>query len=504
MAAALVAVVTALYATRLGSAPIYLMHDEVNFALQAHAIATTARDTNGRLLPVYFSETGFEAGRDPIVIYAMAAALWVWPLSEQAVRLPVAMLAVLNVWLMWLLARRLFASHAAGAMAALFLAFTPAHFINGRLALSILCPVSFVLLWLVAAERQLAHPSVARSVGAGLALGAGVYSYLAALLMMPAYLLLSLLTVWRRAPRPLTAALVMAFLVAMLPLAVWTWLHPARFRDLLEAYQVGPGVAAPAGVMDLIRDRAGVWWRFFDPDLWFIGGPGRVTNSTRLAGLFPLSFAVLLPVGVFATWRGGLGAIGPLMLAGCVLSPLATVVSGRLEVNRILFVLPFGAVLAAAGAVHLWRAGGGRRWLGAGLTAAVAIQFVAVYADYMGPYRHRSAPWFGDNLRGAVQAALTHQAEHGGVVWLSARSPIERYWRFYAIAAGHEDWASSPVYYDPAAFSDAQVGDAAILVCGVGDPACESLSRNADWTRVQRILEPDGRESFHVFVRRGQ
>jgi hypothetical protein len=103
-----------------------------------------------------------------------------------------------------------------------------------------------------------------------------------------------------------------------------------------------------------------------------------------------------------------------------------------------------------------------------------------------------------------VQAALTHQAEHGGVVWLSARSPIERYWRFYAIAAGHEDWASSPVYYDPAAFSDAQVGDAAILVCGVGDPACESLSRNADWTRVQRILEPDGRESFHVFVRRGQ
>jgi len=51
------------------------MHDEVNFALQAQSVAATGRDTNGRLLPLYFSETGFEAGRDPIVIYLTAATL---------------------------------------------------------------------------------------------------------------------------------------------------------------------------------------------------------------------------------------------------------------------------------------------------------------------------------------------------------------------------------------------------------------------------------------------
>jgi len=364
--------------------------------------------------------------------------------------------------------------------------------------------VTFVLLWLIQTERQQDRPSVARSAGAGLALGAGLYSYLAAVVMMPAYLLLSWATVWRRAPRRLVASLFLAFLIAMIPFMVWTWFHPTRLTNLLEAYQVGPAASAPVSVLDLIRDRAGIWWRFFDPDLWFIGGPGRVTNSTRLAGLFPLSFAVLLPVGGYAIWRGGVGAVGPLILAGLVLSPLATVVSGRLEVNRILFVLPFGALLATAGSVHLWRAGGGRRWIGAAMTAAVAVQFAAVYADYMGPYRPRSAPWFGDNLKGAVQAALTHKAEHGGVVWLSARSPIERYWRFYAAAEGREDWAESPVYYDPATFSEAQAGDRAILVCGAGDPACAAVSDAPHWSRVGRIFEPDGRESLNVFVRQTQ
>ena len=43
----------ALYTTRLGEVPVYLMHDEAQGALQAHAIATTGRDLSGRLLPIY-------------------------------------------------------------------------------------------------------------------------------------------------------------------------------------------------------------------------------------------------------------------------------------------------------------------------------------------------------------------------------------------------------------------------------------------------------------------
>jgi hypothetical protein len=43
-----------IYTAQLGSSPIYLNNDETEFALQAHAIATTARDVEGRFLPLYF------------------------------------------------------------------------------------------------------------------------------------------------------------------------------------------------------------------------------------------------------------------------------------------------------------------------------------------------------------------------------------------------------------------------------------------------------------------
>ena len=187
-----------------------------------------------------------------------------------------------------------------------------------------------------------------------------------------------------------------------------------------------------------------------------------------------------------------------------MIAPLATAVSGKLEVNRILFVLPFGALIAAAGVVQLWRRDGVTRWIGIGLVAAVGIQFANVYVDYMGPYRERSAYWFGGNMRGAVQAAIAHKESTGGTVWLNARTPIERYWRFYAIAAGHEDWQTSPSYYDPATFTAAQITGRAILVCAVGDAPCQTVRALASWTEVERIFEPDGVESFTVFARADQ
>ena len=101
-------------------------------------------------------------------------------------------------------------------------------------------------------------------------------------------------------------------------------------------------------------------------------------------------------------------------------------------------------------------------------------------------------------------AAIASKEADEGVVWLSAKSPIERYWRFYAIAGGHADWQSSAWYYDPATFDAAQITGRAVLVCSPGDPACRSVAGLASWREVQRILEPNGDESYYVFAQAGQ
>ena len=91
----------------LGDVP-YLIHDEAQGALQAHAIATTGRDLSGRLLPMYFTEPEFPPGRDPALIYVTALGLKVLPFTEAGARTPTALVAVLDLVLMFFAARAIF------------------------------------------------------------------------------------------------------------------------------------------------------------------------------------------------------------------------------------------------------------------------------------------------------------------------------------------------------------------------------------------------------------
>ena len=186
-----VAITTAsalLYATRLGYAPAYLMHDESKFALQAISIASSARDLTGRLLPIFFTEPEFPAGRDPAVIYLTAAALTWLPVSEANVRLPIALVGVLNIVLMFLLARHLFGSLRMALVAAGFLALTPVHFIRSRLVLSPQTSIPIILAWLLCVAAFSERPTRRRLATACAWLGLGAYTYLACVVMMPVYL----------------------------------------------------------------------------------------------------------------------------------------------------------------------------------------------------------------------------------------------------------------------------------------------------------------------------
>src|SRR5499427_8087355 len=99
----LLVAVCALYAIDLGHAPIYLHEAEVLFALHARSIATTAHDTNGRLLPLYFQmpQIGANVWFHPMIVYAMVPFLAVLPLSEFAIRLPSVVVGLVNVTLVY-------------------------------------------------------------------------------------------------------------------------------------------------------------------------------------------------------------------------------------------------------------------------------------------------------------------------------------------------------------------------------------------------------------------
>jgi 4-amino-4-deoxy-L-arabinose transferase-like glycosyltransferase len=492
--AVLMAGATVIYTSQLGHAPAHLMHDEVNFALQAHSIATSARDTNGRLLPLYFSETGFEAGRDPVMIYATALMLKVRPLSESAVRMPAALAGVASIGLMFLAARRLFQSDAMGLVAAGLLALTPAHFINTRLALSITFPIPFILAWLWCLSRFLVTTDRRLGAAIGAVLGVGVYTYVGSLIMMPLYLTATVGILVRE--RRITALwpVLAGFAAALIPLVLWQLAYPDRYDRLAAAYRVPVAFSG-----DAIRARLATFWMFFNPDFLFLSGDSRMTNSTRSAGMFPIACAVFIPVGILHLWRRTTrGPLDRILVAGFLVAPLATVVSGHLEINRVMYAIPFGVLVAAGGVTALLSSRSSAiRFSASVLLAGVVLQFGFLYTEYMGAYRVSSAPWFGGDARGAVEDVIAHSPV--SAIYLNGRTPIERYWRFYVLAHGQPGLLDRPTYYDADGFEPSMAPDRSLLVCVRTDSVCNELSGLADWRRVSARIEPDASVSFEVF-----
>ena len=256
-----------LYSSRLGETPIYLTHDEVNFSLQGIAMARTGHDTNGRWLPVYFSEPEFPAGRDPLVIYAMAAILQVVPLSDAAVRLPTALCATVTVLLLMWTCARVSGKAGWGVLAAALLALSPGLFIHSRLALSVIFPLPFIVAWLAALHAYVQRPRPWLLVACGLLLGSSIYGYLAAAVMLPIYLALTawLLRAWERPA--LLVPLVAGLALALAPAIAWGMVHPERYGDLLHAYRVDDPSSAPVAPLlswPGARARLVAWWEYFN------------------------------------------------------------------------------------------------------------------------------------------------------------------------------------------------------------------------------------------------
>ena len=90
------------------------------------------------------------------------------PLTEQSMRLPTAVIGMLDILLIYGVARRLFRRSRSGHAGGALLALSPAHFIFSRQALDYICPLPFVLGWLWCLMVALETGSVWLSLASGI------------------------------------------------------------------------------------------------------------------------------------------------------------------------------------------------------------------------------------------------------------------------------------------------------------------------------------------------
>jgi len=491
---------TLLYATSLGFVPPYLIHDEAQGALQAHAIATTGRDLSGRLLPMYFTEPEFPPGRDPVMVYVTALGLKVLPFSEAGARTPTALVAVLNLVLMFFAARALFQSTWVGLLAAALLALTPIHFIRGRLLLSPVYSIPFMLAWLWSLARFAQQPTVRRFVAACVWLALGMYSYLAAVVMMPIYLAMTI-GVALRSMRWRSVALAAAVLVvSLLPMAGWYLTHPERNAQIVSTYQLSGSVQESrlSAIGDAFGRYLHLYWSFFDPSYLFISGDASLINSTRESGLFPIAFAVLIPIGLVALLRSG-QPLKWVVTAGFFAAPIVSVISGAVEMNRVMFAIPFTVLVCAAAMVALWeRPAMAPKAFAALLAAAVVLQFVSFHRGYMGEtYRMSSSTWFSGNVREAIRELIARSDD--SQIYISQDIEwVHRMWRFYAIEAGRLDLMARTTYVREL---PATVAANAKMLCPAESAYCRTLAASGAWSNVVIVPSIDGSHRYVILER---
>lgn len=480
----LVALTSAFYVIGLDRWPVAIGGDEVHFAIHADAISRTGHDLNGRLLPLFVRisdplvpNQSSWIWYQPFLFYVMAPFVRLFGVGEWPVRLPVALIAIADVWLTYAVARRLFPQRLYAVAAALMLALTPAHVIVARQGLDYVAPLPFVLGWLLFVLRYLDQGDGRNLAISGLLLGAGLFSYIAAWVLMPLYFAL---TVWALArgssPGPGRAVVTFAcaFAVPCLALGIALLANPEFFANTLARYDVN-GNSAPAS----LASRIILYWDYFNPSFLFFAGGANPTQATGRVGVFLIGLLPLIAIGLrdIAQRREPRWMMVAIAL---LVAPFPIAITmppaAAYSIARAMTLLPCGVLIAVHG---LETANRSRvlRLVALAAVASIPLQFALFARDYLGDYQQRAAPRLDPaNMRGVATAVIAENARSPvPTVYLShALDDGGARWRFFMLASREQsllarshsvNLTENPPVAEPGA----------IIVCYASDPKAAAL-----------------------------
>jgi 4-amino-4-deoxy-L-arabinose transferase-like glycosyltransferase len=511
--AALIAVFAApIYFWQLGSVPTF-GGDEARFAVHAREIAATGRDLDGAVLPLLFRIYEYSFWYQPGLFYAVAAVLKVAPLAEWSARLPMAIAGIADVLLIYFVARRLLGSMRYAAIASVGLALTPAHLIFSRQALDYLLPLPFVLGWLLCLLIVLERPSVKAALPAGALLGLSVYMHFSAWTMAPLYFVLSAGALYASGRTRAIIPMIAGSAIVLLPLAVWLVQHPDFFAQTAQHYGLYDSrrFNALQGSREIlnwngIETRVAVYWDYFNPGYLFMSGGASMTAATRKAGVFLLAFAVFIPCGMAYLWQNRRLPAAWIVMAGFVTAPIAvSLVATRYLVQRELYVLPFGVLIATFGVAWLLaRPRAIVRAAAMALLVSMPLQFASFYRDYLGDYVSRSAIWF-DPDSFAQTSALVAAKDAGAVpeVWISdALDDALVHWPFQMHKRGRADLLGKSHFFAADRYDVGNIPPGSLLLLQHNDVNLPRLVGDGQCCAIEAYVNGvDGNRSVAVLVK---
>ena len=407
LTAVLAVAVVASHLTGLGLAPPGLFRDEAAFAYNGWTIAHYGTDQYGTHWPLFFRSFGDYKG--PIGVYLEALLSLFLPLEPWAIRLPNAAagiaLAFASGWLAWRLTR----SHAVFLIITAEAAFEPwfFHLARAMLEVDLVTPLCYVVILALLSDSG--DQRLRSCVVAGLVLGGASFTTQPARFFTPVLLLIILLAF----RRTLRGARLVAVIV---PVAISTTVIVAAASS----------TTARLGDVSVFKDHGligGAWLvitdfvRYLSPWLLFLHGDGNLRHTTGVEGLFLVSAAVPVAIGLVVAFRRRTEPIATAALLAFVIAPAAASFALGVNARRDVVSMPSFVVFLTYGwnALVPWLLQ--RRWRALGAAGLVVLAGIPFYADYMLAYPARARHDFQAGGLEAIE--LAHRDVDGHTIFIS-------------------------------------------------------------------------------------
>lgn len=475
-----------LYFWGLARVPVHLNQDEMTFAMNGYSIAHSLKDLNGRTLPFYFFGLG-AFWFTPVVTYLAALVLRVFPLSEATLRIASVLVGLATIFLLTRIVAKLFENKRIVMVTGVLAATTPLLFIHSRLLLDNLYTVPFVLLWLLALVNK-------KYFWAGLALGVGIHSYHGAKVMMPLYLVASLvyLFISQREKYRKILSMTFAFLLPVIAFIPWFIKHPGTLTSQVSyASRFGGGLQINPLAF------ATRFVSYFNPNILFSVGDSSLIHSTGTVGalLFPMAF--FLVFGVMQIIAREKEELSKLILFGLLTFPVASaIVDQPQRISRSLVVIPFAVLVAAYGVKFLlFQKDKIFKLLLSALMVISVLQFAVFLDDYFGNYRARSWFWFNGDVVGAYQKAITiADRENADRIYIDSNIYFaQNYFDFVETKLG-VDLATKRKFFDSHSQDFNEFDPGSVIVTN-------KMVETTNFKIVDSTVEPDSSTSFYIYLR---
>ena len=360
--------------------------DEAALSYNAYSIATTGRDEDGAVMPLFFRSYGDY--KSPLYPYLLAAVFRVSGPHKEVARAFSAILGAAAVLLLGLLATRLTGRAVVGVVVVVLAGLTPWLFELGRVALEVATqPLLLTLLLIVLHGSWRRRTWTAREgVLVGVLLSLLLYSYTGNRLLAP--LLAAALAVFagRERRRWLVAAWA-TFAAFLLLLGSYALRHPGTITARYGATTIAREGHSHAWV---VMQAVANWFHDIDPWFWATSGdPAPYVHNGGYGSLFAAVVALAV-VGVFIVltrkrddlwWR--------YVLVATLIAPIPAALTVDRHNAIRLAALPMLCIVLAVPALDALLVDPRRSPLAAAVTAVLAVAVGVQFLQFLHAYRVR-------------------------------------------------------------------------------------------------------------------